>query len=141
MKKNLGFIIALLAAISWGWIYAYTEKIVERLSPVSTMIVFYYLGSLLMIPLLPFYFKEITSETSSISSLPFVVTIIATILAEFLIIWSIKLLGGVEAGLIEISYPLFTAIFLFLIANKTPDISSIIGGIFVFIGISILTIF
>ncbi len=58
--------------------------------------------------------------------------------ADILIMWSIYLLGGTEAGLIEVSYPLWTAIFSYLWYKKSLPTTSILGGILIMLGIYLI---
>jgi drug/metabolite transporter (DMT)-like permease len=60
-------------------------------------------------------------------------------LAEFLIIWSISLLGGAEAAFIEISCPLWTIVFSFLLLKFVPNAQVIFGGILIIIGSYIIS--
>lgn len=141
MKKALGVAAALAAAATWGTIYALVEQAMEQMNPVAAIIVIYFAGSLLMLPAVPFYLNEISSCLKSAAFGPLALTILLTVIAELLIFWSIKMLGGIEAGLIEITYPIFTAIILYAALGKSLTASTIVGGLLALIGVTVMTIF
>ena len=141
MKKALGFVVALAAAASWGAIYALVEQAMEQMSPMAAIIVIYFAGSLLMLPVVPFYLDEISSCLKSADLSPLVLTVLLTVVAELLIFSSIKMLGGTEAGIIEITYPIFTALILYVTLGKSLTASTLIGGALALIGIAVMTIF
>ena len=62
------------------------------------------------------------------------------LLAEFCIMWSIALLGGTDAGLIEVSYPLWTALFAYLVYDKTPTTGTLVGGLLIMAGIAVIAV-
>ena len=94
-----------------------------------------------MLPAVPFYLNEISSCLKSAAFGPLALTILLTVIAELLIFWSIKMLGGIEAGLIEITYPIFTAIILYAALGKSLTASTIVGGLLALIGVTVMTIF
>lgn len=141
MRKALGTLVALGAAASWGLVYAFVDRVLEHMSPVASIMVFYFAGSLLLLPILPFYIDEIGREISSTPLPLLLLAFVATLAAEVLIFWSIKLLGGTEAGLIEITYPIFTALILYAMFGKTLTTSTMVGGALALLGITVMSIF
>lgn len=141
MKKALGTLVALGAAASWGVVYAFLDRVLEHLSPVASIIIFYFAGSLLLLPILPLYLDEISHEIRSAPIHLLLLAFAATLIGELLIFWSIKLLGGTEAGLIEITYPIFTALILYVMFGKTLTTATVIGGALALLGIAIMSIF
>jgi len=140
MKINgLGVIVSSVAAVIWGYVYVTTEGITDKLSPAASLAASYFWGSIFMIPLFIYYFKDIVGSIY-VSPYLFLSGAIAAIVADFAIIWSISLIGGTSAGLIEISYPLWTAIFLFIIQGKYPNLATAIGGFFILVGVFIIGI-
>jgi hypothetical protein len=111
------------------------------MSPMAAIIVVYFAGSLLMLPAVPFYLDEISSCLKSAAFGPLALTVLLTVVAELLVFSSIKMLGGTEAGIIEITYPIFTAIILYAILGKSLTASTIAGGALVMVGIAVMTIF
>lgn len=134
-----GMIVAMLAALAWGFVYAATEKIVERMNPVSAIVSFYAAGVFLTLPLLVLNRADIVQGISA-DPKTFFATTVAIMGAEFLIVWSISLLGGTEAALVEVSYPLWTALFLFLLYGQKPSWEVFVGGVLIMAGISMLAL-
>lgn len=137
---NKGHIVAALAAICWGYVYAQTENILEKISPIAALASFYIFGGVILLPLFIYSKKEIfnavTTDTSNFFSMA-----IMTMVAEFLIIWSISLLGGSEAAFMEISYPIWTILFSLIIFGSIPNIQVIFGGILIMVGSYIISRF
>jgi drug/metabolite transporter (DMT)-like permease len=137
---NKGHIVAALAAICWGYVYAQTENILEKMTPIAALASFYVFGGIILFPLFLINKKEIfnavTTDTSNFFSMA-----IMTMAAEFLIIWSISLLGGSEAAFMEISYPIWTVLFSLIIFGSVPNIQVIFGGILIMVGSYIISKF
>jgi uncharacterized membrane protein len=67
---------------------------------------------------------------------------IGLILAEFFIAYSIIGKNATISGLIEISYPLFIALFSFLIFREySINTQTIIGGLLIFCGVIVIYYF
>ena len=137
---NKGHIVAALAAICWGYVYAQTENILEKMTPIAALASFYAFGGIILFPLFLINKKEIfnvvTTDTGNFFSMA-----IMTMAAEFLIIWSISLLGGSEAAFMEISYPIWTVLFSLIILGSVPNIQVIFGGILIMVGSYIISKF
>lgn len=131
--NKFGILIANLAAICWGYVYAQTENIMEKMSPIASLASFYVFGGIFLFPLFLLNRKEIFDVATN-HSFNFFSTAIIIMLAEFLIIYSIKLMGGSEAAFIEISYPFWTVLFSFLIFKSAPNPYTIFGGVMIMIG-------
>jgi len=135
--RKVGMLIALCAAISWGYVYATTQEVVERLPPLATLALIYWLGALVLAPVAFWYgpelLKDIANYPTSTGSM-----ILSVLVAEFFIIWSIQLLGGVDAGLVEISYPVWTMMFLYLLKDQKPSTESVVGAVLVGAGLVLL---
>jgi drug/metabolite transporter (DMT)-like permease len=65
----------------------------------------------------------------------------ALLIAEIFIGFSIIAKNATIAGLIEISYPIFIALFSYLLFKNTITISTVIGAAVIFIGIFIVYYF
>lgn len=131
--------MATASAFAWGMVYATAEGVLDRMSPLATLAAFYWWGSLLLLPvaLLPAGREALTGVVSNPG--PFAVTLLAVVTAELLILWSISLLGGTEASLIEITYPLWTALIVYFMKGETLDKGTLVGGGFILLGVFILT--
>ena len=122
-----------MAAICWGFVYAQTENILEKMSPIASLASFYIFGGIFLFPFFILNRKEIFN-TITTNTGNFFLTAAMTMVAEFLIIWSISLLGGSEAAFMEVSYPLWTVLFSLIILGSIPNIHTILGGILIMIG-------
>lgn len=107
------------------------------MSPIAAMTAYYLFGSILLLPFLFTRWKEIVGGISA-DRIVFVSSASAVMLSEFTILWSVSLLGGTAAGIIEVSYPVWTAIFLYLILGEMPTLGTIIGGIMILSGIAVI---
>lgn len=67
--------------------------------------------------------------------------IVVMLIAELFIGFSITAKSATLAGLIEISYPIFIALFSYLLFKSQVSTSTIIGGIIVFAGIFVIYYF
>ena len=137
--KYLGIIISTLAAITWGFVYANTEKVLEKMSPISSVALFYYLGAIILLPFLLSHRQDMI-QGALLAPKELIFTTVMILLAEFFIMWSISLLGGTEAALIEVSYPIWTAIFLYFLSGKEISFNTFIGGIFIFTGVIFISL-
>lgn len=128
--------IALLAAVCWGFVYARLDKVLETMTPIACISAFYLVGGVVLIPAMWVRHAEIMD---ALTHTEFWAAIGVTLVAEFLIIWSISLLGGTDAGLMEITYPVFTALFTYLLYHQAPTMQTAIGGVLVFLGVLVLS--
>jgi drug/metabolite transporter (DMT)-like permease len=135
--RKLGMLVALAAAVSWGFVYATTQEIVDRLPPIATLAMIYWLGAIALLPVAIWHGPAIVADVVQNPG-PTAMLLASVVVAEFFIIWSIQLLGGVDAGLIEISYPVWTMLFLFLLKNERPTLHTVLGALLVMLGLGIL---
>jgi uncharacterized membrane-anchored protein len=47
---KLGYLVASLAAICWGFVYAQTQTILDKIYPVAALSSFYMIGAVLLAP-------------------------------------------------------------------------------------------
>ena len=138
------FIFAIFAAILWGVNYALAEKILNNISPITLLTLEMISGALLFSGLSFFTtmkrdIKIITTDPSLL--LLTLAEIAVVLLASYFIVASIHLKNATVAGIIELTYPLFTIIFTWILFNKTHVNSSvIIGGLLIFIGVIIINL-
>ena len=139
-------ILALGASIMWGLTYVLNEQVYKKISVITSigisalfmsiaMLVAAYAGGLLK--------RDLTAISSS-NKLFFLVVAetIALILAELFIGFSITNKNATLAGLIEISYPIFIALFAYLIIKETQvNIGTVFGGILIFVGVAVIYFF
>lgn len=137
---RLGVIVATVAAIGWGYVYATMQQVTDRMSPVAAMTAYYLYGGVILLPFLVMRWGEIQAGIVA-DPRTFVLSASAVMVAEFAILWSVSLLGGADAGLIEISYPVWTALFLYLILGERPTPGTLVGGAMVLCGVAVIARF
>ena len=68
------------------------------------------------------------------------VTLLTATIATLCILGSIRLLGANTSAVLEISYPLFVALFSTLIFRGQLQPPVIVGGMFIFLGAAIIVV-
>jgi drug/metabolite transporter (DMT)-like permease len=64
---------------------------------------------------------------------------ISYVIGAFLIYYAISLKNATAVNLIEISYPVFTLIFAYIIMKEVQiNVSTLIGGLMIFFGIGLI---
>jgi len=89
-----------------------------------------------MLPFIWFHREAISTTEQSAGS--FIALLITLLVAEGLVFYSIQLLGGAEASLVQASYPLWTALSLFFASGETPSVLTMIGAALIFAGIGFI---
>jgi drug/metabolite transporter (DMT)-like permease len=140
--NNLGFCLAVLASVLWGLTYCLDERVLATLS-VSKLYFLHCLcgavvaGAMLLAQGTP-PAALLTIDTTK-SSLALVgLTLVTATAAALSILASIQLLGASRSAVLEISYPLFVALFSVLLFKGQLKPPVVIGGIFIFIGSGII---
>ncbi|MDO8482718.1 MAG: DMT family transporter [bacterium] len=134
--RNIGFIYAVAAAVTWGLVYAIDQKILTKVSPLSLLFV----NSLLaLIVTLPVLFWDLNSvKTLLASGKQNLILIITSLLlgtaASFFIFSAIKNLDASTASIIEITYPIFVILFSFLLFKQAINIYFALGALLIFAG-------
>lgn len=144
IANNLWFICALGTAIMWGFGYALSEKVMkDAFHPLFMMVVtgFLYLG----LSLIAAYFTNNLKsgiqmvEDNPASIISVLLVSLSVVIGSFLILYAISLKNATMVNLIEITYPVFTLLFAYLIMKEVQiNVSTLIGGLFIFIGIGII---
>jgi drug/metabolite transporter (DMT)-like permease len=140
----LGFGLAVLAAVLWGLTYCLDERVLAGLSVFKLYFLHclcgaFVAGVILLLqgssPAALFAFD--TAKTS----LPLVgLTLVTATAAALSILGSIQLLGASKSAVLEISYPLFVAIFSVLLFKGQLQPAVVLGGMFIFIGSAIIVL-
>ncbi len=137
-------ILALLASILWGLTYVIQEFLYRHIAVTTYLLIISLFTTLLSFAvgmkqntLVP----NIKSIFSSKELLAWaILAIIIFIAAELCIGFSIKAKNATLAGLIEISYPLFIALFALLLFKQNHlTFSTGIGGILILSGVAIIS--
>ncbi len=142
--SSLGYILAFVAAVLWGLTYCLDERVLESLSVPKLYFLHSLCGVLVAGAILLCQGNSIGSllhiDRATIS-LPLVaVTLVTATAAAFAILGSIQLLGAGTSAVLEISYPLFVALFSVLLFQGQLELPLVIGGIFIFIGSAIIVL-
>lgn len=136
-------IYAIGASMLWGVTYVLGEQLYKKIS-ITTSIAATGLAALIVLSLLAAqqgYLKRDIATLMSSKGLMFLfVTHVAVfVLAEICIALSITNKNATLAGLVEISYPIFIALFAYFIFKENSlNISSVAGGLLIFSGIFVI---
>jgi drug/metabolite transporter (DMT)-like permease len=139
-------IYALSASLLWGLTYTLDEQIYKYVSVTTSLAVASFVTFLATIAYSYFsgvLIQDITIVALSKRALWYVLFGVLTFLAaELFIGFSISHKNATLAGLIEISYPLFIAVFSYvLFREQQTSLATFIGGILIFFGVLIIYFF
>ncbi len=139
-------IFALTASVFWGLTYVINEQVYKKISVITSLGITTLATGLIM--LLVAYAtgllrRDLNTIADSRSLLFLVIAETAVLLiAELFIGLSITSKNATLAGLIEISYPIFIALFAYLLYRENQlNLPTAIGGAFIFIGVFIIYYF
>lgn len=138
-------LFALGASIFWGLTYVFNEKVYEKIS-VFTSLALASLCIFILTAIIAAITGNLKTDLYAIATskqlLWYVIGgIIVLLIAELFIGFSITAKNATLAGLIEISYPIFIALFSYLMYKNQVTIPTIIGGVIIFIGIFVIYYF
>lgn len=137
-------VFAVLAAILWGLNYSLAEKILYRISPITLLTIELWIGASLFTVIS--YFTTLKKDLAILVTEPYIrwLTIseaLVVLIASFFIVVSIQLKNATVAGIIELTYPLFTIFFTWVLFNECHvNFSVIIGGFLIFIGVLVISL-
>jgi len=134
---------ALGAALIWGLHYNLLSKAMTSISPVTA----YWLPTTIMVLGLPFMYQTLYQDLQALISAPLSVKVSTAIisftsfLASISLYKAIQMHNPVHVGLMEITYPLFIAVFAYVLWQENHlNIPTVIGGLMI-IGGSALVIY
>lgn len=133
------FIYAILAAILWGLHYSLCEKIGYRISLLTLLALEMILGAILMGGYA--YFTTLKTDVATLWTSPSLMRLtgfelIIVVLANVAIVLSIQSKNATTSGLIELSYPLFTILFTWVLFNVHHlNLATVIGSILIALGV------
>ena len=134
--RNIGFIYAVAAAVTWGLVYAIDQKVLTKTSPLSLL---FFSSVLAAVVTLPIWMLDSASVKTLFSSgkqnlgLIFISVLLA-VLANFFIFSAIKTLNASTASIIEITYPIFVILFSFLLFKQAITWYFALGVALIFVG-------
>ena len=136
-------IFAASASALWGLSYALSEQIYKYASIYTTLAVDTLIISVAFF-IAAWYKGVLKSDITVITTSPKVATlflagVIVFAFAELFIALSITSKNATLAGLIEISYPLFIALFAYLLFRESElNSGTALGGLLIFFGVAIV---
>lgn len=136
---------ALSASLFWGMSYVLSEEIYKKISVFTTLSIMSLAVFALTLAIAYFTgnLKPDLIEIASSKRLMLYVLggIFALLIAELFIGFSIAAENATLAGLIEISYPIFIALFSYIMFKNSVTIPTIIGGMMIFTGVFVIYYF
>lgn len=138
-------LFALGASLFWGLTYVFNEQVYKKISVITSLA----LASLVIFIItfvISFFSGNFKTDIQTIASskqlLWYVIGgIVVLLIAELFIGFSITAKNATLAGLIEISYPIFIALFSYILYKQQVSTPTIIGAIIIFIGIFVIYYF
>lgn len=133
--------LALLASVMLGIQYSFTDQLLETMTPAGLLFVTNVVG-VVVFGLLMWsegsWGQLALAKVGSVKAL-LALMIVAAVIAELAIITSISEKNASLSAMIEISYPLFTALFAYLLF-KQQDLSwgTVLGGVLIMAGVVVM---
>jgi drug/metabolite transporter (DMT)-like permease len=142
--NSTGYVLAVMASVLWGLTYCLDERVLASLSVFKLYFLHCLCGVLVSAAILLAQGHTpgslIRFDTKAVS-LPLVgLTLVTATAAALCILGSIKILGADTSAVLEISYPLFVALFSVLLFQGHLQIQVVIGGLFIFVGAAIIVL-
>jgi len=139
-----GYALAVLAAILWGLTYCLDERVLSSLPVFKLYFLHCVCGALIVGAILLCQGTSLggllTVDTAKSSLLLVGLTLVTATAAALSILASIQILGASKSAVLEISYPLFVAVFSVLFFGGQLQLPVVLGGIFIFIGSAIIVL-
>jgi drug/metabolite transporter (DMT)-like permease len=140
-----GYFLAVAAAVLWGLLYVLDERLLAGMSIYRL----YFLHSLAGVAVAGAVLLVQGESPASLFRFSFpgvgpllvMATMAVVVLACLAIFASIQSLGAARAAVLEISYPLFVAIFAWLLYRHPVPWPVVAGGLFIFLGSAIIVTF
>jgi len=137
-----GYLLAVAAAVLWGLLYVLDERLLAGMSIYRL----YFLHSVAGVAVAGAVLLAQGESPASLLrfswpgvGLPLVLATMAVVVLACLAIFSsIQALGASRAAVLEISYPLFVAVFAWALYRQPIPWPVVVGGIFIFIGSAII---
>ena len=128
---------ALLGALTWGVHYNLIAKSMTEASPITI----YFIPNILLVLTLPVWYKILVSDIQNLIvasnevRISVVLMMFTSILGTVAVYKAIHMSNATYASLIEIAYPIFVAIFAYLIFKENHlSWEVMIGGAFIMVG-------
>lgn len=140
----LGYTLALVASVLWGLTYCLDERVLASLSVTRLYFLHCLCGTLIagaillaqgQAPAALFRFDAAGAGRGLVA-----LTLLTATAAALCILGSIQVLGAHRSAVLEISYPLFVAVFSTLFFQGRLDLPVIVGGGFILVGAAIVVL-
>ena len=139
-----GYGLAVLAAVLWGLTYCLDERMLASVSVYKLYFLHCLCGAAVAgaVLLVQGHSPRSLVTLNAAANLPLLGLTLATATAAALaILGSIQLLGANTSAVLEISYPLFVAVFSTLLFGGHLHLPVVVGGGFIFLGAAIIVMF
>lgn len=136
----MGYVYAIAAAVTWGFVYAIDQKILDKVSATSLILMQYLFAILILLPI-TLYKNDLRKELLSLdkSSTWFLaLSFTLSLLASYLIFVAIQKIGSPKAAIFEITYPLFVVLFSAVLFHAQMNLYFLLGAALLFIGSAII---
>ncbi|HYD93538.1 MAG TPA: EamA family transporter [Candidatus Paceibacterota bacterium] len=139
-------VFAILASVFWGLTYVVNEQVYKHISIYSSLAITLVIAGIVT-GIYAYFTGTLPKDLVTMTSSARVFTLVAVgtallILAEIFIALSIVGKNATIAGLVEISYPLFIAVFAYLLFRESQlTAGAALGGALIFLGITVIYIF
>ncbi len=144
MHNTAGFGLAILAAVLWGLTYCLDEQVLASLSVWKLYFLHCAVGATVAGAILLAQGHSPASlfrlDAAQASPKLVGITLVTATAAALAILASIQLLGAAKSSVLEISYPLFVAVFSCLFFGGQLQLPVVIGGGFIFVGAAIIAL-
>ena len=135
------YLAAIGAALLWGIHYPLIDNALRRVSLITVLL----LTALPIVVIAPLYYKNLVLDWGTLQAMtwsertPVLALGLTSLGASALLFLSIGAKNATLASLIEISYPVFVAVFAYVLFRQvqvTPSV--LVGGLLAFAGIAII---
>lgn len=133
---HVGFIAAIVAALLWGLHYAMSERVLVGLTPLAWMWWSAVSMFAILLPLVVSGVVDVQARKLLDKEIlaPLLVSEVCQFSAALLVAHSIVRLGAGRATLIEISYPVFTVFFCWVLWGHRLTMTTLVGGVIMLVG-------
>lgn len=145
LKENMWFFSALTAAISWGIHYAAAGALSKSFPAFLITILYLTLVTLSSVLIVVFIrgpqllMQDVIEHVNLNVLMQLAIMVVTGCLSNFLIFNAIADSTATKASIVEITYPLFVAIFsLILYGENSLNLGLGIGGLLIFMGIIVV---
>lgn len=132
---------AFVAAVLWGIHYNLLAKSLKVISPIST----FWLATIMMLIGLPLFWKQLIVDykalvQSDLATIASTIGLMFTgVIASLSLYKAIQVHNPVHAGLIEVTYPLFIALFAVVLFQENHlNLGTVVGGLLILFGAGIV---